>query len=108
MAQHSLFGLGFIAGMAIPENRWPGHVTDDEPTIRYGAYSLGYLMAMSVGGTEAIGPLPGDLQSVTACVAAIPIGSTAPEGTQAMINFPRSPDVAELIRAKGVVPLLEH
>ena len=59
---------------------------------------------MSVSGTDVIGPLPGDFQSVTAYAAAIPIGSRAPEEARALIDFLRSPEAGEVMRAKGVAP----
>ena len=59
---------------------------------------------MSVSGTEVVGPLPGDLQSVTVYMTAIPISSKEPDAAKALVSFLRSPEALAVMKAKGVEP----
>jgi len=59
---------------------------------------------MSVSGTEVVGPLPGDLANVTVYMAAIPIGTKAPDAAKALASFLRSQEAQMVMKAKGAEP----
>jgi molybdate transport system substrate-binding protein len=59
---------------------------------------------MSVSGTEVVGPLPGDLANVTVYMAAIPIGTKAPDAAKALASFLRSREAQMVMKAKGAEP----
>jgi molybdate transport system substrate-binding protein len=59
---------------------------------------------LTVEGIEVVGPLPGDLQSITVYAAAIPVSAREPNAAKALIDFLRSPDAIAAVRAKGLDP----
>ena len=59
---------------------------------------------VSVAGAELLGPLPGNLGSVTQFTAGIATASKAPDGAKAFIKFITRPDAAPVLKAKGFTP----
>jgi molybdate transport system substrate-binding protein len=59
---------------------------------------------MSVSGTEVVGPLPGDFQSVTVYVAAIPTSTKELNAAKALVSFLRSSEALAVMKARGVEP----
>ena len=56
---------------------------------------------VSVAGAEILGPLPGNLGSVTLFTAGIAAASKAPDAAKAFIKFITGPDAAPVLKAKG-------
>jgi molybdate transport system substrate-binding protein len=59
---------------------------------------------MTVPGLEVVGPLPGDLQNTLVFAAAMMDRTTNRDAAQALIQFLRTPEVAAMIKAKGMEP----
>ena len=59
---------------------------------------------ISVAGAEILGPLPGDLGSVTLFTAGIARASKGPDTARAFIKFITGPDAALVLKAKGFDP----
>ena len=59
---------------------------------------------MSVAGIEIVGPLPGDLQNTIVFAAAIMASAKDATAAKALIDFLRTPESAEVIKAKGMEP----
>jgi molybdate transport system substrate-binding protein len=59
---------------------------------------------MGVQGVEIVGPLPGDLQSVTYFAAGVHAGSANPDAGRALIKFMQTPEAIAVIKAKGLEP----
>ena len=59
---------------------------------------------MSVAGIDLVGPLPGDLQNTTVFSAAIMTGAKDAAAAKALVDFLRTPESAEVIKAKGMEP----
>jgi molybdate transport system substrate-binding protein len=57
-----------------------------------------------VSGAQLVGPLPGELGSVTKFSAGIGAGSTASEAGKSLIQFLRSPDAAPVFKSRGLQP----
>jgi molybdate transport system substrate-binding protein len=57
-----------------------------------------------VSGAQLLGPLPGDIASVTVFAAGISAGTKAPEADMAFIQFLTGPVAAPLLKAKGFEP----
>jgi len=57
-----------------------------------------------VAGVEMLGPLPGNLGSVTLFTAGIAAASKAPDAAKAFIKFITGPDAAPVLKAKGFSP----
>ena len=57
---------------------------------------------ISVEGVDVLGPLPGDLQSVTTYAAAIPSAAHQPESARALVKYLQSPEAAAVMKAKGL------
>jgi molybdate transport system substrate-binding protein len=57
-----------------------------------------------VVGAEVLGPLPGNLGSVTLFTAGIAAASKAPDAGKAFIKFITGPDAAAVLKAKGFEP----
>ena len=57
-----------------------------------------------VAGAQLVGPLPGELASVTLFAAGIGAGSTAPEEAKSLIRFLTGPGAAPVFKAKGFEP----
>ena len=60
---------------------------------------------ISVPGVELLGPLPGDLQSVTTFAAAIPSGAHQPDAARALIKYLQSPEAMAVMKVKGLDPI---
>src|SRR5438128_6770185 len=60
---------------------------------------------ISTPGVELLGPLPGELQSVTTFAAAIPLSASQPDAARALIRYLQSPEAMALIKAKGLDPV---
>jgi molybdate transport system substrate-binding protein len=60
---------------------------------------------LSVAGAELLGPLPGDLQSVTTFAIAVPATASQPDAAKAFIRYLRSPQAAAVMKAKGLDPV---
>jgi molybdate transport system substrate-binding protein len=59
---------------------------------------------VSVAGAEILGPLPGNLGSVTLFTAGIATASKAPDAAKAFIRFITGPDAAPVLKAQGFTP----
>ena len=59
---------------------------------------------VSVPGAELLGPLPGDLQAMTAILAGILKTAPQPDATRALLRFLTSPAAAAAIKAAGMEP----
>ena len=59
---------------------------------------------MGVEGIEIVGPLPGDLQTVTYFAAGVHAGSTNADAGRALIKFMQSPEAIAAIKARGLEP----
>ena len=62
---------------------------------------------MPVAGIEIVGPLPGDLQQTIVLSAAIMTGTKDAAVAKALVNFLRTPESAEVIKAKGMEPAIQ-
>jgi molybdate transport system substrate-binding protein len=58
----------------------------------------------TVSGVQLLGPLPEALQLKTVYAAALPRRSTSPAAASALLKLLRSPDLAALLREKGIDP----
>lgn len=56
---------------------------------------------LAVPGVEVVGPLPGEFHNTTSFSAAVLTASTERAAAQALVDFLRSPETAEVLRAKG-------
>jgi molybdate transport system substrate-binding protein len=61
---------------------------------------------MPVAGIEIAGPLPGDLQDTIVFAAAIMTGAKDAAAATALLDFMRTPESAEVIKAKGMEPFI--
>jgi molybdate transport system substrate-binding protein len=59
---------------------------------------------VSVPGAELLGPLPGDLQAMTAILAGITTSAPQPDAARALLRFLSSPAAAPAIKAAGMEP----
>lgn len=62
---------------------------------------------LSVPSVELVGPLPGELQSVTTFAAAIPSAALQPQAAKALIEYLQSPQATAVLKAKGLDPAVE-
>jgi molybdate transport system substrate-binding protein len=62
---------------------------------------------LSVPGVELVGPLPGELQSITTFAAAIPSAALQPKAARALIRYLQSPEATAVLKAKGLDPAVE-
>jgi molybdate transport system substrate-binding protein len=62
---------------------------------------------ISAPGVELLGPLPGDLQSVTTMSVAIPSAARQPDAARALIKYLQSPEATAVMKAKGLDPIAE-
>ena len=60
---------------------------------------------ISTPGVELLGPLPGELQSVTTFAAAIPLSASQPDAARALIRYLQSPEAMAVIKARGLDPV---
>jgi molybdate transport system substrate-binding protein len=61
---------------------------------------------MPIIGIEIAGPLPGDLQDTIVFAAAIMTGAKDAAAAKALLDFMRTPESAEVIKAKGMEPFI--
>ena len=59
---------------------------------------------LPVKGAELVGPLPGELQNIIVYAAGIAVGSGQSGTARTLVAFMATPDVARMIRAKGMEP----
>jgi molybdate transport system substrate-binding protein len=59
---------------------------------------------MPVAGIEIVGPLPGDLQDTIVFSVAIMTGTKDAAAAKALVDFLRTPESAQVIKAKGMEP----
>lgn len=59
---------------------------------------------LPVAGAELVGPLPSELQNVIVYAAGISVRSANAEGAHVFVAFMATPQVARIIRAKGMEP----
>jgi molybdate transport system substrate-binding protein len=59
---------------------------------------------LPVKGADLVGPLPGELQNIIVYTAGVSAGSQNSAAARVLIAFMATPDVARLIRAKGMEP----
>lgn len=59
---------------------------------------------MGVQGIDIVGPLPGDLQSITYFAAGVHAGSAHADAGRALIKFMQSPEAIAVIKARGLEP----
>jgi len=57
-----------------------------------------------VAGAQLVGPLPGELASMTVFTAGIGAGSKSPDAAEELIKFVTGPDAAVRFKAKGFEP----
>lgn len=86
------FGAGGPAGLV-------GHYLARKE-IEVGIQQLPELMM--VPGIDIVGPLPEGVQSVTAFTGGVSTAAKNPEGAAALLRYLRTPEVAAVIRGKGM------
>ena len=59
---------------------------------------------LPVPGTELVGPLPPELQSITTFSAGVSASAHNPAGARALADYLASPDAVAVIRVKGMEP----
>lgn len=59
---------------------------------------------MAVAGTELVGPLPAELQTITVFPAGVLVDAQQPDAARALIKFLSTPAAARVIKAKGMEP----
>jgi len=59
---------------------------------------------LPVNGAELVGPLPSELQNIIIYAAGLPAGAADGRGARAFMTFLATPEVARIIRAKGMEP----
>ena len=75
--------------------------------VARGEAELGVAQAseiVPVAGAQLVGPLPGELASMTVFTAGIGVGSKTPEVAKKLIEFLTGPTAAPLLKAKGFEP----
>ena len=59
---------------------------------------------MAVPGIDIVGPVPGELQSISVFAAGIPTNAKIAEAGKALVKFLTTPAAAAVIKAKGMEP----
>jgi molybdate transport system substrate-binding protein len=59
---------------------------------------------LPVAGAEVAGPLPRDVQQVTAFPAAVSTTAKAPDAARALLNYLATPEAAAVMKSKGLEP----
>ena len=59
---------------------------------------------LPVKGAELVGPLPSELQNVIVYTAGVSTSAKNPDGARAFIGFMTTPEIATIIRARGMEP----
>jgi molybdate transport system substrate-binding protein len=84
----------------------PGSVPVADALVR-GEAEVGFLQVselLSVKGITFLGPLPADIQEMTAITAGLGKAAGAPEAARALVKFLMSPDTAPAKRKTGLEP----
>jgi molybdate transport system substrate-binding protein len=90
--------------------RAKAHITPGGPAgelVAKGEAELAIQMVselLPVPGTELVGPLPPELQSITTFSAGVGAAAKNPAGARALADFLTSPDAVAVIRVKGMEP----
>jgi molybdate transport system substrate-binding protein len=72
-----------------------------------GEAEIGFLQVsewLGVAGVESLGPLPADIQEITAISAGLNKAAGAPDAASALVNFLASPEAAPAKRKTGLEP----
>jgi len=74
--------------------------------VAKGEAELGVFLTnvLLVPGVELAGPFPGDLQQNLVFVGAVSADSKNTEAARAFLDFPKTPEAANVFKAKGVTP----
>jgi len=102
---HALERLGIVAEMKAKTILVPGAQAAE--VVAKGDAELGVGQAseiVPVAGAQLVGPLPGELASVTRFTAAVGADSGWPEGAAALIQFLTGPQATPRFQAKGFAP----
>jgi molybdate transport system substrate-binding protein len=86
---------------------YAGAFTDTGLKVANGTAELGVQqlqVLIPVPGIEVVGPLPGDLQAATVFASAVMPAAKDPAGSRAFIDFLRTPEARNLMKAKGLDP----
>jgi molybdate transport system substrate-binding protein len=59
---------------------------------------------LPIAGVEVAGPLPPEVQQITAFPAAISTAAKAPDAAKALLKFLASPEAAKVMKSKGLDP----
>jgi molybdate transport system substrate-binding protein len=97
--------LGIAEQMKPKTTLVPGAQSPD--MVAKGEVELGIAQAseiVPVAGTQLVGPLPGELGSLTQFSGGIGAGSASPDAAKALIGFLTSAEAAPHFKAKGFVP----
>ena len=97
--------LGIVEQMKAKTILVPGAQAAD--MVAKGEAELGVGQAseiVPVAGVQLVGPLPGELRSVTLFTAAAGAGTKSPDAAKAFIDFLTGPQAAPKLRAKGFEP----
>ena len=102
---HALDRLGIAEQMKPKTILVPGAQAAD--VVAKGEAELGVGQAseiVPVAGAQLVGPLPGELGSLTRFTAAVGAGSGSPDAAKSLIQFLTAPQVAPRFQAKGFQP----
>jgi molybdate transport system substrate-binding protein len=102
---HALDRLGIAEQMKAKTILVPGAQAAD--LVAKGEAELGVGQAseiVPVAGAQLVGPLPGELGSVTLFTAAVGAGSGSPDAAKSLIDFLTAPQSAPRFRVKGFQP----
>jgi molybdate transport system substrate-binding protein len=102
---HALDRLGIAAQMKPKTILVPGAQAAD--LVAKGEAELGVGQAseiVPVAGVQLVGPLPGELGSLTLFTAAVGAGSGSPDAAKSLIQFLTAPQSAPRFQAKGFQP----
>ena len=97
--------LGIVEQMKAKTILVPGAQAAD--LVAKGEAELGVGQAseiVPVAGVQLVGPLPGELASITLFTAAVGAGSGSPAAAKALIEFLTAPQAAPRFQAKGFQP----
>ncbi len=95
MAAKAKYGQGGPAGLV--------GLIIERGEAEIGVQQIAELMAVS--GVDLVGPLPGELQSVTPFTAGILTSASRAEAGRALIDFLTTPAAKRVIKAKGLDPV---
>jgi molybdate transport system substrate-binding protein len=105
VAARAIEHLGIAAEMKPKTILVPGAQTPD--LVAKGEAELGIAQAseiVPVAGVQLVGPLPGELATMTLFTAGIGADSPSAAAAKTLIEFLRGPDAVRAFKAKGFVP----